>query len=1232
MALLAIPQGDLYAFTSTGIFRGNPESGKLEQRIEPDTPLTGITAVACAPDGNIWIGTQSDGLRVYTPQWKEVCSYREEVPGNISVLYFDRHDQLWIGTESSGCYRYDSQADTFAPLNESNSRLGSNYIRALTDYGDDALLIGTFSGIYRFSRKTGNVSLIQTDPTGSGTLSHFSVHSLFVDRDQTLWAGTYSAGVNYYSPYYKRVSFIRPADFTGILGIGCEDGQGNLWFATEGAGLLCYHPGTERQTLYPLKQPYKEHFEANILKALLIRGDSILCSTHFGSVYLFSIRSKQYRLLYDFRYNDIYSLYADSRGRLWIPTFSNDSLVCIDRNRLISEFPADGGYRKFRSVTVINEIRPDRFLFGTLNNGLYFYDAAKKTCRTFTATELGLQPHERLGSVTAIVVDKGHGEIYIASSKSGIRRFDMQLKLLKHYQRTDGIADSYISTLVQDADGTVWAATGNKIYKLNRAADSFTLLEPGGIPLQEYSAYSGTAARDGTLYFPGNSGIVTFHPRQFATNRMLPEVYITSLLINNDPDEPDCSRSFTPLPARHYSVALQPHQTNIVISYTGLSYIHSDQTSYAYKLEGVDADWIFAGSRRQAYYSNLPSGRYVFRVKACNSDGVWNPEDAVLYLLVKTPLYRSRLAYLIYITLTVTIIGRFVSFRRTRRKLENDIRFKQLEKEKIEELHRERIRLFTNFSHELRTPLTLIINPLEDLLQQFSFSEEVKKALLLIKKNTGRLLLLVNNLMDIQKYEAGKTVLQKSRFDFATFLTEMYASFESMAAQRNIRFTLLSELPAHFYVNYDREEMDKVFFNLLSNAFKFTPSGGSIALIARKAGNEACRQLPGLTREQLDSLVEEHYIYVEVADTGKGIESDRADKIFEPFYRSGEDMHKQIAGTGIGLSLTRSIVLQHNGIIWTESSPENGTRMMFVLPDTEAQPDVNTITEWPAAGEEPEIARKVALLMEEAEAYARKVVLIADDNEEVLAYLERQLADDFVIRKAPNGRVALEMLGQSPPDLVISDVMMPEMNGLELCRRIKENSKYRHIPVILLTAKSLVSQIVEGWETGADDYIVKPFHVSLLRARIRNLLATREKTKEVYGDKLSLKSLGVEPLRPDDRFLHEYMEIVKQNIANPDFDVSVIYQAMGMSRANFYRKVKAVTGLSPIELMKRVRLEAAAYLLEETALNVTEIARQTGFGSGSYFAKNFKAAYGISPTEYQEKNAGKRKGENGAAR
>lgn len=1217
--LLASSDGNLYAFTYSAAFRCNLKTRKLEEHI----PLRGLASVISSvvqdADGNTWIATQTDGIHVYTPEWNELRHYREEAPKDITVLHFDRYRQLWAGTENSGCYRLDTQSQTFICFNESNSGLSNNYIRTFCDYGADTVLIGTFSGINLFDKKTGTVSLVKTSPNGTGQLSHFSVHSLFVDKDQTLWAGTYSAGVNYSSPYYKRVSFIQPENFTGVLGMGREDGRGNLWFATEGAGLLCYNPLNGKQTLYPLKQPYTQHFEANILKAILIQGDSVLCATHFGSVYLFSIRTKQYTLLYDFKRNDIYSLYSDSGGYLWIPTFTSDSLVMAGKEGIRSEFRVNGAWRKFGSVTVINEIRPGVFLFGTLNNGIYLYNRNEETGRLITAAELGLPAHERIGSITGIVTDSLQN-IYISSSKSGIWRFNATMKLEKHYQRRDGIADSYISTIVLDTKGSLWALTGNKLYRLERETDSFSAVEADNLPLQEYSLYAGTVSREGKVYFPGNSGIVTFNPYELKVNRNVPKVYLTALHIHNRLDTLGNTFSFSTLPlTRKNEVVLQPGQSNLTIAYTGVSFVHSNQNCYAYKLDGVDRGWIFAGNRREAYYSNLDPGKYVFRVKACNSDGIWNPEETLLYLTVKPPLWKTWWAFLFYIATATALIYRFIAFRITKRELENDLRFKQMEKEKIEEIHTERMRLFTNFSHELRTPLTLIINPLEDLLQQFSFSTEVRNALLMMKKNTGRLLLLVNNLMDIQKYEAGKTILQKSRFDFAAFLDEIGASFESMAVNRNIRFEIRRELPEHFYVNYDREEIDKVFFNLLSNAFKFTPAGGGIVLTARQLANEKCRLLPGLPESRTAVLVEENYLYVEIADTGKGIESKLADKIFEPFYRSDEDMHKQIAGSGIGLSLTRSIVLQHNGFIWTESSPETGTRMRFVLPDTEKQPEIGLLPEEIPAGEHPETSRKVALLMEEAESVARNVILIADDNEEVLAYLEQQLQNEFVIRKAHTGREALESIENTFPDLVISDVMMPEMNGIEFCRKIKENIHFCHIPVILLTAKSLVSQIEEGWGVGADDYIVKPFHVSLLRARIRNLLATRKKMKEIYGDRLSLKSLGVEAVQPDEQFLHQYMEIVKENISNPDFDVAVIYQAIGMSRANFYRKVKAVTGVSPIELIKNIRLEAGARLLEETGLNITEIARQTGFGSGSYFARNFKAVYGISPTEYQEK-------------
>lgn len=489
-------------------------------------------------------------------------------------------------------------------------------------------------------------------------------------------------------------------------------------------------------------------------------------------------------------------------------------------------------------------------------------------------------------------------------------------------------------------------------------------------------------------------------------------------------------------------------------------------------------------------------------------------------------------------------------------------------------------------------------------MQYVSFSPEIKETLQLIKKNTGRMLLLVNNLMDIQKYEAGKTVLQKTSFNFSSFIREMYHSFESVADNREIRFVLDNELPETYKVCFDEAEIEKVFFNLLSNAFKFTPSEGQVTIRVNTVTQAECELLPHFPAQYSSILIEAGYLFIEVIDTGKGFSEQEAEKIFEPFYRSQEDIHRQISGTGIGLSLTRSIILQHNGCIWTESSETEGTRFMFLLPDTEKQEEGKN--ESPVLSKSAEISKKFDLLVEETQNKNKQTVLLADDNQEVLQYLEQQLSLDYIVVKAFNGKEALAMIEESYPHIVISDIMMPEMNGLELCKRIKENQNYCHIPVILLTAKSMISQIEEGLDAGADDYIVKPFQISLLKARIRNLLSLREKMKTMYGETFSLKQFGVEEPKEHDDFLTRYIEIVKANISNPELDVSVIYEALGMSRTNFYRKVKTVTGLSPIELIKNIRLEAGAKLLKESDMNISEIAQHIGFSSRSYFARQLQ--------------------------
>lgn len=1217
--------GELYAFTTRSILKCNSDKTveEMPYLTEMESP---IHSIAQDNAGDIFIGTEDKGLYIFTSGWKLKKHYLPDSSNNqqtlpistISALLPGPGNTVFIGTNENGLCLYNKKEQTFTRLNTDNSGLNNNSVRHLTVLSKDSILIGTFRGLNILNTQNMIITPINMDMKAKGALSHYSIHSMLIDRDQTLWVGTYSAGVNYHSPFYRPASFITTNSFAGIIGQGQEDSNGNMWFATEGAGLLYYNPRTEEQKLYPIKPLQAGNYEINILKSILIQGDSILCSTHFGSVYLFSIRDKQYKKIHDYKYNDINTLHIDSKQRLWIPTNTPDQTVMADKEKTTSYFNVNGHKKQFRGMCLIKELEPDVFLFGAISDSVFVYDMNKETTTDLTTLLQNGDKRKRLGSISGALKDDNQF-IWIATTKGGLFRLDSNLNLIQNYQKENGLSESYINSLSIDKNGDIWVVTGKELYKLNRPENKFELVKPVDSPTQEYSLYANNCvSNDGTLYFPGNQGILAINPQKVITNPNRPPVYVTSLLINSqeDPEGLPTYQELLPLQYNN-NITLKASQGNITIRYSALNFIHSEDNSYAYMMEGADHNWHNIGNRREAYYSNLSPGKYTFRVKAANNDGVWNPEEAVLHITVNPPFYKTWWAYSLYLCILSLIITLIIRWQHRKHEREREEKYRQLEQERMNELHEERMRMFTNFSHELRTPLTLIINPLNDLLQRVTFSPEVKEALQMIKKNTGRMLLLVNNLMDIQKYEAGKSILQKTRFNFSAFIQEMYHSFESVAHNRNIQFTLKNELPEPYFTCYDEAEIEKVFFNLLSNAFKFTPANGNVTLRIKRISQGQCETLPMFPEQQSSTLIEPSYLLIEIVDTGKGFNKKEAEKIFEPFYRAEEDIHKQVAGTGIGLSLTRSIVLQHQGCIWTDSTEEKGTNFQILLPDTEMQDikkEEETINSHPS-----EISKKVALLVEETEARNKQTVLLVDDNQEVLLYLEQQLQPDYTVMKAINGKDALEQLESTFPNIVISDVMMPEMNGLELCKRIKESQDFCHIPVILLTAKSMVSQVEEGLEAGADDYIVKPFQVSLLKARVRNLLSLREKMKSIYGESLTLRNLGVEEPDEDNDFLTQYIDIVKANISNQELDVSVIYQALGMSRANFYRKVKAVTGLSPIELIKNIRLEAGAKLLKESNMNISEIAQHIGFSSRSYFARSFKAVYGMSPTEYQEK-------------
>lgn len=1205
--LLVFTRGDAY------VYDRERDTFRLFQLETPES-LRNVTSVTGDRLGNIYMGTSSNGIFICDREFhlKQRFKHRSDDPnsipsGYVSFLTLDSDGILWIVTEDKILSRYNPQEDRVTCLEDIKN------VRQVEEWDEHHLLAGTFHGLILLDKRTLEATPINMKIGEQGGLSHYSVLCLYKDKQQNLWVGTYSGGVNYYNRHNYRFNYVKTQEFSGVIGMATEDEEGTIWFATEGRGLLSYDPVTHEQHNYLVHDPGDQAYNRNIIKSVLRNGNSIFCATHGGEVYEFSIKNKTFRLLYNFKYNDIYVLYTDSAGRLWIPTNTASGLVVVRGEERFKGLNVKNQYPHIGAISTILELKKDCFLLGSVQRGVFIVSLEGEHIREISEVDFGLE--DAYIWVTSIFKDE-RGDVWVATNGAGLFHFDEEMKLKKRYYKGNGLLDERVYGIVGKGD-ELWCITSRELYLLKVNTDEIhRFYSKNGIIPEEFSVSAGLLARTGKLYLSGTKGFLTFDPSLLTMNMEKPPVLLTTLSLNNEVVKPGEKVSLLSKKLQlENRLVLKYNQTNLTIGYTALNYIYPEQNQYAYKMNGVDERWNYVGNRREAFYSNLKPGEYTFQVMASNNDGVWNEEGTKLQIIVLSPLYWRWWAWLIYISLVIFLVYQIVAYRHRKHELERSLKLKQLEQEKLEELGQERTRFFTHVTHEFRTPLTLIINPLDELLQKYVHIAGVKDSLLLIRRNAQRLLSLVNSLMDIEKQQSGKAALVLSNFDFANFIRESAHSFQSVAESRSIRFKV--EVGENFIpARYDRERLEQVFFNLLSNAFKFTPANGKVrvkvALLSEAlAIDEAEGRVLPINAGQ--------WLYIGVEDTGIGIKPEIADKIFEPFYQSGEDVHGQIMGSGIGLSLSKAIVEQHEGIIFARPL-QQGTEMCVLLPYHDV-PELSLTENYVFEEEkDTEIAnRKKSGVVDTLETAFRTdyKVLLVEDNSEVLEYLQKQLSGEYAILTAKNGKEALELTERELPDMVISDVMMPEMDGVELCSRIKKDLRLCHIPVILLTAKSMTLHIEEGFSAGADDYIAKPFSISLLKIRIRNLFASREQMKEIFSKKFSLESLGIEVESVDQTFMDHYVEIVKNNFTNPKLDVDMICQELGMSRANFYKKLKTITDLSPAEMVKNIRLESAARLLRETKLTIAEVAIQVGFSSNSYFGSCFKALYGISPKEFQ---------------
>jgi signal transduction histidine kinase/DNA-binding response OmpR family regulator len=771
------------------------------------------------------------------------------------------------------------------------------------------------------------------------------------------------------------------------------------------------------------------------------------------------------------------------------------------------------------------------------------------------------------------------------------------------------------------------------LVKFNTDEHTFKIYDEQDGLINCKSIYYGYQAfylsKNGRMYYGTADNIISFHPDNIRDNPDVPKIQVTSFLLFNDPLTIGPSSILKKSITLTDTLQLTYNQNNISFEFAALDFTAPNKNQYAYILDGVDKDWVYSGNRHVATYTNLDHGEYHFRVKGSNNDGIWNDVGTYLIIKITPPWWKTVWAYMLYLIFVVGGIAATWHFQLRRINLRNELNQKSFETQKLQEVDQLKSRFFANISHEFRTPLTLILGPVEQLLSE-SFKGNIKKQYQIIIRNGRRLLRLINQLLDLSKLESGKMKLTVRQLNIVEVVKNYVQCFESLARRKNIILDFQAKNKS-ILLYTDRDKIEKVLNNLLSNAFKFTPTRGRIGIKLSvdknplyQSAEEAKKKSPVLKGNQ------DVWLKLSVADSGIGIEPNRLDKIFNRFYQIDDTQKRNYEGSGIGLSLTRELVELHHGIISVESILDKGTTFHVYLPlgknyystdeielkDDYSHPIEESIAEKLASDDITLFSNQKDIKPQENTKSKYPKLIIVEDNVDMRSYLKGNLIDEFTIIEAIDGLEGFQKVVHEIPDLIISDVMMPGMDGFELCKKIKTDIRTSHIPVILLTARAESAHKVEGLETGADDYMVKPFITEELLIRSKNLIEQRRKLKERFSKEIYFPLDDVADTQVDNHFTRKLMKIVNDHLSEFGFNIDNLSDELGMSRMNLHRKIQGLYGQSPGNFLRTIRLKRGAELLKNKNGNISEIAYEIGFESPNTFSKNFRRQFGISPSEF----------------
>lgn len=1210
-----------FIYADAGIYKYSP-SKELTQlkstRIEKGAPNP-ITCAALDSKNYLWLVRYNGLLEKYdVEQDKKLVQTQILQKQSIRLvqgfsIFIDQQDEIWIyhRNATEGVFNYNPSRN-FIQRYHQNSRplaLSSNTITGVAqDAGGQIWIITDHGGANIINPSKTAVQVLKSKEGDPGYIAENALYAVYPDNLGIVWLGTYKKGISFYDPNSLQFPLVRhqPSDKNSLpfedINAFVEDKQGNLWIGSNGGGLIYFDRRKNRFTQY-LHNPKNPNSPGNnvIVSLYLDHQDKLWIGTYQGGLDSYDGKTfTHYRHdeqdPHSLAANDVFTIYEDRNLNLWAGML-NSGLDRLDRktNKFYHHNMAVPNTLHHDNVTSLMEDSRGNLWIGT-SWGIDVLDKSSGRFISYTAENSRLS----YNSVNGILEDH-NGNIWVATQR-GLNVLLRGKTEFISFSPKDGLPDNTILDIVQDNQKKLWISTKSGLSKIdiqqeNDAGISIRCMnynEHDGLQGREFNRYAAYKTRAGELIFGGAYGFNIFYPEQLKASPVQPPVVLTEFRLFNRSvgvgekinDDPVLQQSIT----ETSELTLEHHQNDFTFQFAALGYSNAAKIRYSYKLDGFNKDWIIAnGTNRSATYTNLDPGTYSFRVRTSNEDGGWNEEALTLSLTIAPPFWKTGYAYLLY----SIAIGLIIYFSRKqiirREQIRLQLQVERQEANRIRELDEMKTRFFTNVSHEFRTPISLILIPIQKLIKETA-PGEMRNQYEMINRNARRLLNMVNELLDFRRLHENELLLNTSEADIIQYIQEVAASFNDMAFNKHIEYRYLGITePVHML--FDRDKLERILFNLLSNAFKFTPERGQVSLETQ------IRQAEGTPMLEIN-----------IIDNGIGIPADQQEKIFERFYQAGSPQHILNQGSGIGLSITREFVELHGGSITVREVTPRGSCFTVYLP-------VRT-------------SKKTVPLTVVAESgshlFKKPTLLLVEDNDDFRTYLKNSLQEHFTILEAVQGLEGWKRVLSAHPDLVVSDISMPVMSGIELCRKIKTDSRTRHIPVILLTALEGEETQLEALETGPNDYITKPFNYDILFSRIKNLLNYQSVVRETYQKQVEVNpSLPEVEEESEDQFILKALAIIEKQMSNPEFTVENLRQELLISRTSLYKKILSLTGQTPIEFIRKIRLKRAAQLLEKSAHNVTEVAYMVGFNNPKYFARYFKEEFGQLPSQYQQERKGK---------